>query len=108
MKVKYYESVAVKVMMPGEAPGGTQATVIGERAKPGEKPSRTVAGQVTVTATVEAIDAEKQHVTLRGPNGNIVVVKVEDPKNLENVHVGDEVVITYTEAMAISMVKAEK
>ncbi len=108
VKVKYYESVAVQVMKPGEAPGGTQAAVTGERAKPGEKPGGVIAGQVTVTATVVAIDAKKQHVALKGPEGNIVDVKVQDPKNLENVQVGDEVVITYTEALAISVEKAKK
>jgi len=31
---------------------------------------------------------------------------VKDPKKLENVQVGDQVVITYTEALAISLEKA--
>jgi hypothetical protein len=37
-----------------------------------------------------------------------VDVKVQDPKNLENVKVGDQVAITYTEALAISVEKAKK
>ena len=59
-------------------------------------------------ATVEAIDKTTQHVTLKGPEGNTVEVKVKNPKNLEGVKVGDEVAITYTEAMAISVEKPKK
>lgn len=77
-------------------------------AKPGEKPAGVVANQVTVTTTLEAIDPKKAYVILQGPEGNSVKVKVQDPKNLKNVKVGDQVVITYTEAFAISVDKPKK
>jgi hypothetical protein len=78
------------------------------RAKPGEKPAGVMASQVTITATVQAIDTKKPSVTLKGPEGNIKEIKIKDPKRLENVKVGDLVVITYTEALAISVEKVEK
>ena len=104
---KYYESIALKVMPPGPAEGmkSTEAVAV---AKPGESPAAMVANQVTVTATVEAIDPKKTFVTLKGPQGKVVDVKVRDPKNLENVKKGDQVVITYTEALAISVEKPGK
>ncbi len=77
-------------------------------AKPGEKPAGVAISQKTITATVEAIDTKKPSVTLKGPEGNLVTVKVKNPKHLENVKVGDQVVITYTEALAISVHKAKK
>ena len=46
------------------------------------------------------------HLTLKGPEGNVVRVKVMDPKNLEKVKVGDKLFITYTEALAISVERA--
>jgi len=52
---------------------------------------------------VEAINKKKQTVTLKGPEGKTRVVKVENPKNLVNVKVGDDVVITLTEAVGISV-----
>src|SRR5512137_1674074 len=53
----------------------------------------------TVTATVQALDLEKRVVTLKGPKGNIFDVKVgPQAKNLKQVQVGDEVVITYYES----------
>jgi len=106
--VKYYESLAVKVFKKGEVPkveGVAEGVVT---AKPGEKPGGAAVSQVTLTATVEALDKKKHTVTLKGPEGKSVTVKVKDPKNMVNVIVGDEVVITYSEALAISVESATK
>ena len=105
--VKYYESLAVEVMKPGTASAAGEKTAI-IRNKPGEMPGGMAAQQSTVTATVMAIDKKKSTLTLKGPEGNTVVAKVQDPKNLDKVKVGDELMITYTEALAISVEKAKK
>jgi len=105
--VKYHQSIAVQVTKPGAAEGSQVKETV-TRAKPGEKPAGAVAKQVTVTATVEKIDKKKMIATLKGPEGKVVDVKVRDPKNLENVNVGDQVVITYTEAVAVSVEKPKK
>ncbi|RNC68260.1 MAG: hypothetical protein ED859_11000 [Desulfuromonadales bacterium] len=106
--VKYYEALSAKVYKKGEAPVGEGVAEGVARTKPGEKPGGVAGRQMTVTATVEAIDTKKPTVTLKGPEGKSVVVKIKDRKNLENVKVGDEVVLTYTEAVAISVEKAKK
>jgi hypothetical protein len=102
---QYYEAIAVEVMKPGEAPGGASAKEAVATAKPGEKPAGVVVSTVTVTTTIENINKKDQTVTLKGPQGNTEVVKVRNPQNLEKVKVGDEVVITYTQALAISVEK---
>lgn len=105
---KYYESVAIEVKKPGEAkPGVTKQEAV-TRAKPGETPAGMAVSQVTVTTTIAAIDKKKPTVTLKGADGKTTTVKVRNPKNLENVKVGDQVVITYTEALALSLEKAPK
>jgi Cu/Ag efflux protein CusF len=101
---KYYESIAYRLMKPGEAEGAkAEQTVAG--AKPGEVPAGAVKNQVTVTATVEEISPKKTYVSLKGPDGKSVDVKVRDPKNIEGLKVGDKVVITYTQALAIALDK---
>jgi nicotinamide mononucleotide adenylyltransferase len=105
--VKFYESIAVEVIKPGKVAGAGETSAI-VRAKPGEMPGGMAARQVTVTATITAIDKKKSSMSLKGPEGNIVKVKVEDPKNLDKVKVGDELLITYTEALAISVEHAKK
>jgi ribosomal protein S17 len=64
-----------------------------------------VAQQVTVTATIVAIDKKAHTVTIKGPDGNTETVKARDPKNLEALKVGDLVEITYTRALAIALDK---
>lgn len=105
--VKFYESMAVEVMKPGTAAGAGQSSAI-VRAKPGERPGGMATRTAQVTATVTAIDKKKGTLTLKGPEGNLVTAKAEDPKNLEKVKVGDELMITITEALAISVDPAKK
>ena len=105
--VQYYESLAFEVTKPGQAVAAGATTGVAS-AKPGEKPAGVAAGQVTITATVEAIDAKNHYVTLKGPDGKAKEIKVKDPKNLVNVKVGDQVAITYTEALAIEVTPAKK
>jgi len=105
--VKYYESLAIEVIKPGAVSGAGEKSAI-VRAKPGEMPGGMAARQSTVTATVTAIDKKKGTISLKGPEGKTVVAKAEDPRNLNKVKVGDELMITYTEALAISVEKAKK
>jgi hypothetical protein len=54
---------------------------------------------------VEAIDKEKQTVTLKGPKRSLTV-QVQDPKKLDAIKVGDPVVGKYYEAVAFEVKKA--
>jgi len=108
VEAKYYESIALRLVKPGEGVAGVQETGALARAKQGEKPGGMAGRQVTLTATITAIDKKKQKVTLKGPEGKTVTVKAENPKNLAKVKVGDEIEITYTEALAISVETAKK
>ncbi len=105
--VKYLQSIAAEVIKPGAATGaGESSTIV--RSKPGELPGGAAARQATVTANVTAIDKKKGTITLKGPEGKTVEVKVLEPKNLDKVKVGDDLMITYTEALAISVERAKK
>jgi hypothetical protein len=73
--------------------------------KPGETPAGAVAREITVTATIDAIDKKAQTVTIKGPEGNAETIKVKNPKNLKGVKVGDLVDITYAQALAVALDK---
>ena len=102
---KYYEGLMIEVKKPGESTPGTSAQQAVVTSKAGETPAGAVAQQISVTATIVAIDKTAQTATIKGPDGNTVTVKARDPKNLDKVKVGDNVEITYTEALAISLDK---
>lgn len=78
-------------------------TGVGASAAPGERPAAAVAGQVTAVADVIAVDPGKMIITLKGPRGRIVDVLVKNPDHFKVVKQGDQVLITYTEAMALSV-----
>jgi hypothetical protein len=40
-----------------------------------------------------------------GPKGNMATIEVADVANLSKLRIGDTVVITYTEALAVSLQK---
>jgi Cu/Ag efflux protein CusF len=107
VQVRFYESIAAQLAKPGTPLGATLQEAAG-RAKPGDMPAGAAARQVTVVALIEKIDKKSQTVTLKGPEGGTTDVKVARPQMLEKVKVGDEVAITYTEALAISVEKAVK
>jgi len=97
----YVESLVVRMANPGEVRDETSGLI--GAAEPGSKPGVLGATETTVSATIEAIDKKEETVTLKGPDGGIKIVKVQDPANLKKVKVGDTIVITYTEAVALSV-----
>ena len=73
----------------------------------GNKPSMVKTNIIKTTASVVAIDQKKQIVSLKGPKGNVVDVKVENPVLLKGITTKDQVYVTYAEAVA-AVVSAPK
>ena len=105
---KYYEALAFEVKKPGTATPSVTVQQGVATSKPGEIPAGAVGEQVSVTATIVAIDKAAHTVTIKGPEGNTETVKARNPKNLDAVKVGDLVEITYTRALAIALDKPAK
>ena len=61
-----------------------------------------------MTVKVTAIDPKVPSVTFKGPDGKKQTMKVASADKLQGVSVGDTVVISYTEAIAIKVEKAPK
>jgi Cu/Ag efflux protein CusF len=101
----YIEAIAIEVKKAGS---GTPGATVEERragSKPGENPAGVVARQISVTATVTAVNKQAPSVTIKGPGGKVETVKVQDAKNLANVKAGDLVEITYMQALAVALDK---
>jgi Cu/Ag efflux protein CusF len=76
------------------------------RAPAGAPPSATVGMKTTILADVIAVNGKTKVVTVRGPEGHLVDLKVNDPQQLKNIKVGDQVEAVYTQARAISVLPA--
>lgn len=101
VSARYYENVVVRLKKPGEPDTNTAAesTTPSGQASPGG----TKAKQLTITATITAIDPTLPSITFTGPNGYKYTSKVQDPTVLGTVKVGDKVDIVWTEALLVSV-----
>jgi len=62
-----------------------------------------------IVATVEEVDAAKGHLTLKGPQGNSLPLAVgPEVRNLAQLKVGDKVVVSYIEALSLTLKKNGK
>jgi hypothetical protein len=103
--VRHYESVALFVRKSSEPPHAVEVGAVEVAAK-GEKPAGAMVDTIELTAKVEAVDHAARTVTLKGPAGNARTLKVDPSvERLKDVKVGDDVVLRYTEALAIAVVK---
>ena len=98
---RYYENVVVRLKQPGEpdVASATKATTPAEQVLPGG----TKAKQMTITATITAINLDMPSITFTGPNGWKYTSKVLDKEALAKVKVGDKVDIVWTEAVLVSV-----
>ena len=65
-----------------------------------------IAQTVKITATITAIDKATRDVTLKGPQGNeLVVTAGPEVKNFDNLKVGDQVDLQYVEALTLELKK---
>ena len=67
------------------------------------QPGATVGAAVTVLADVVAVNPKDHSVTLRGPEGRLVDLKVPDPEQFKRIKRGDQVQAVYTEALAVKL-----
>jgi propanediol utilization protein len=100
---KYFEAVAIEVKKGGLGIRSAESQTAVSRAQPGERPAGGVATTTTIVANVLKVDSAKQVVTLEGPSGKSVKVKVKDPAVFKEIKAGEQVEMTITEALAIAV-----
>lgn len=105
VNTKYVQSISIEVMANTGVEAGEGAFTVVERAAEGDTPGVIATDTRIVTATVEAIDLESHTFKLKGPDGTVEEYMARNTENLKRAAVGDLVVITNTEAWAISVEK---
>ena len=103
VEVEYHVSAASELKKASDADMAGSAEGIA-RAPAGQKPGVAVMRTSTIVASVVQIDKAKRLVAVKGPKGNIVVIKVPAKmKAFDELKVGDNIVAQLTEALAISV-----
>jgi len=108
IKLRYHEAVSIHLDKSSGGKAEYKESAGISRNAPGSKPGGTAGHETTISATIEKIDAINGWVTLKGPKGGLLDVAVEDHAILGKLNIGDLVVITYTEALAVSVEEAPK
>jgi hypothetical protein len=107
---KYYVSIAAELREPTAAEKENPLVVTEGLAKAPQGTSPAAGGLriIRVVATVEGLERPTRRLTLKGPRGNYLTVRARDVNRLEKLHLGDTIVVTFTEALAVSVAKASK
>jgi hypothetical protein len=103
----YHAAMVYEVHKPGTTAAPIQEGVGTVRGQ-GPKPSGAVTQQQQATVTVEAIDPAVPSMTVRTEDGHVMSARIQDKKNLEGLKVGDKIVVTFTEALMITVEAPKK
>ena len=106
--VRMMQSLALELQKVKSNASGIKITEGAVKSEPGHQPAAGAAREITAIAKVTAVNPKQKTMTLRGPRGNDVTLNVENPEHFKVVKVGDEVLVTYTEAVAVSVEPAQK
>lgn len=103
--VEYVKNLTVQVIDAPDAVPAVADVIAEVRAEEGEMPAAATIETMVEVSTIEAIDIEANTFRLKDENGMVTEYTARDPDNLTRSKVGDVVVATLTEAMAISVSK---
>ena len=107
VKVSYQEALTLELKKT-RAPLAASGTTSEVRAEPGARPAGAVGREVTVLADVVAVDPKKSTISLKGPAGNVVELKVRNQDHFKVVKKGDQVEAVYSEALAVAVTPVPK
>jgi hypothetical protein len=77
----------------------------GGKAPEGIDPSAVVGAVVKAVVTIEVLNRPYMLATIRGPRGNYMTIEMEDKALIEQLNIGQVVILTYAEAMVVSLEK---
>jgi hypothetical protein len=105
--VVFEQGLLLEYQPPGSETVQPTVAAGGGRADATQAPGAAVAGAVQATVTVTAIDLKTRMVVFQGPQGNLYQVKAGPKIQLDKLKVGDKLLATYAEALAVKLEKAK-
>lgn len=105
----YYVAVAFELREPTAAEKEEPLVILegAGKASAEEAPAAGGVRRIRAVCTIEGLDRPTETITLKGPLGRYVAVSAADPANLPHLRIGETVVVTYTEALAVSLEKVD-
>jgi hypothetical protein len=103
--VRYYETIGAAMRKPGDSTEASIALADGV-ADPGDRPGAAIGTRTTLPVTIVSVDSKTNEVRFYGPDKRVRTVELETPEAqafAKKLKAGDEVVVTFTEALAVSV-----
>jgi hypothetical protein len=107
--VKYYEALGAQLVSRGGTATGATTPETGitvGRAEEGQRPAGVVSAQVSTTVKIKDVDTKNNVVSFYGEDGMLRAFPVQTDQGKEfikKLKPGDEVGVTYSEALAVSV-----
>jgi hypothetical protein len=103
----YYTYIKAEFREPTEEEKAEPVQMLMEAGKATKEmaPAGAVGAVVKAVVTIEALNRPLMLATVSGPNGNYVSIPMEDAEFMTKLHIGQVVILTYAEAMAVSLEK---
>ena len=100
---KFYEIATIHKLAPGQSPPTPSLSEGIVSAAPGQTPGAAFGSQLQFAFTVDAIEKKDKAISIKGPDGVGEVVDVANPETLDQVQVGEQIVVTLTDAVTIAL-----
>ena len=107
IKFDYYTYIKAEFRDPTPEEVAEPIQMIAEagKAPEGMDPAAVVGAVVKAVVTIEALNRPFMVATVSGPNGNYVSIPMEDEKLMTELHIGEVLILTYAEAVAVELEK---
>jgi len=109
LNVNYELAVAIELIKTKST--GVRSKVETEsvtKSKTGDNPTEKISNTTTIIADIVGVDRDKKLVSVKGPSGKVTTVLVKNPNLLNDVAVGEQVKVVYSDAMAASITRPKK
>jgi len=107
MQFDYYTYIKAEFREPTaeELAEPLQMMAEGGKAPEGMDPAAVIGAIVKAVVTIEVLNRPNMVATVKGPNGNYVSIPMEDENLITELKIGEVLILTYGEAMAVSLEK---
>lgn len=103
VEMEYFQDMVTEIRPPTAEEFATPLRIV--QIRPEDSEDRREISIVHAVVIVDAVDKENMTVTVHGPMGTKRTFPVIFPERIEQLEVGKTVVVTYTEAAAVSLIE---
>jgi hypothetical protein len=102
---RFYEIASIQPMATGQSPSPQSLTAGIVNAAAEQTRTDRFGSQYQFAVTIDAIDSNNKTISISGLDGTVEVVAVANPASLEQVRVGEHIIVTLIDVVAIALDK---